>query len=86
MRIKKSSPGALAAFGLHVMLCAILLFSEFAQWRTGKGKNTSNIFVFKKENQTHAGQHLKWGGERNNNIAAGFVETTCLFTVILDNT
>lgn len=51
------------------------------------GKNTSNMLVFKKENKTHAEQHQEWGGgEGNDNmLAAGFVETTCLFTVILND-
>lgn len=63
------------------------MFSEFARWWTGGGKHveksTSNMFVLKKENTTHAEQHQEWGGERNDNmLAAGFVETTCL---ILNN-
>lgn len=43
-------------------------------------------FSSKKEKKTHAERHQEWGGERNDNmLAAGFVETIRLFTVIQNN-
>lgn len=43
-------------------------------------------FSSKKEKKTHTERHQEWGGERNDNmLAAGFVETIRLFTVIQNN-